>query len=62
LDRLPLRRFLAASLLTIGLGLCIAALAIGHADDAPGVGLIGFGAFLFFAFCAVALANRAGTD
>lgn len=45
----PIRCFIAASLLTVGLGLCIAALAIGHADDAPGVGLIGFALFLLFA-------------
>ena len=35
------RRAFEAGILTFGLAACMAALAAGHADDAPGVGLIG---------------------
>jgi len=53
----PIRCFVAAVLVTLGLGLCLAAIAAGHADDAPGVGLIGFAAFLFFSFTAFGVAG-----
>lgn len=45
-------RLFEAGVLTLGLGVCIAALAAGHADDAPGVGLIGFGVFFLSALAA----------
>lgn len=44
------REIFAALWLTIGMGVLLAALAAGHADDAPGVGLIGCAGFFI---CAV---------
>lgn len=52
------RNFLAALLLTVGFALCLAALAYGQADDAPGLGLIGLGLFFGFSFAAFRLAGR----
>lgn len=42
----------AALFLTIGTAILLAALAAGHADDAPGVGLIGFAIFFVCALTA----------
>ena len=55
-----IRCLAAAFVLTVGFGLCLAALAIGHADDAPGVGVIGLGLFLLGAFAAFGILVRSG--
>ena len=52
----------AACFLTTGLVVCIAALAAGQADDAPGLGLIGIGAFFALAFAAFRCAGLKGPE
>lgn len=54
------RSLFAALLLTLGLAICVAAMAYGQADDAPGLGLIGLGSFCAFAFAAFRLNGRLG--
>ena len=50
----------AALFLTIGTAILLAALAAGHADDAPGVGLIGFA--IFFGCALSAFRSVRGRD
>ena len=56
------RRAFEAGILTFGLGACMAALAAGQGDDAPGVGLIGLGIFFACAFVAFLSASEARPD
>lgn len=51
-------RIVAAVLLTEGAIFGLAGLAIGHADDAPGAGMIGIVLFLAFAFAAFRAVKR----
>ena len=46
------KRAFEAGMLTFGLAACVAALAAGQADDAPGVGLIGIAIFFLCALAA----------
>lgn len=55
-----IRQLIAALLMTVGLALCIAALTHGQADDAPGLGLIGLGAFFGSSFAAFRMLSRPG--
>lgn len=45
-------RLVAAVLLVEGVVFGLAGISIGHADDAPGAGMIGIALFLVFAFAA----------
>lgn len=54
------KRAFEAGMLTFGLAACVAALAAGHAGDAPGLGWIGLGIFFACAFAAFLSASEAG--
>lgn len=56
------RRAFEAGVLTFGLGACLAAMAAGHADDAPGLGLIGLAVFFACAFTAFRSVSDNGAD
>lgn len=51
-------QLVAAVLLAEGLILGLAGISIGHADDAPGAGMIGIVLFLAFAFAAFRAVRR----
>lgn len=53
------KRVFEAGMLTFGPAACVAALAAGHAGDAPGLRLIGLGIFFACAFAAFLSASEA---
>jgi hypothetical protein len=53
-----MRIFISAVLVALGVAVCWAGITIGHADDAPGVGMIGIVVLLISIFAAFKIWRR----